>query len=70
MAGTIDQLNFKVILDDKEFTAKVKQDIQRLIKQKKLVNPLFYKKDKHFKRKLYLAMRQVNYYKKYKENVW
>ena len=28
MAGTIDQLNFEVILDDKEFTAKVKQDIQ------------------------------------------
>ena len=28
MAGTIDELNFKVILDDKEFDAKVKQDIQ------------------------------------------
>jgi hypothetical protein len=28
MPGTIDQLNFEVILDDKEFTAKVKQDIQ------------------------------------------
>lgn len=28
MAGTIDQLNFEVILDDKEFTAKVQQDIK------------------------------------------
>lgn len=28
MSGTIDQLNFEVILDDKEFTAKVKHDIE------------------------------------------
>lgn len=60
----------KIVL--KKFVADeaVKKDIRRLIKADKLVNPLFYKADKHFKRKLYLAARQVNYYKKYKENVW
>ncbi|OCS91369.1 carboxylate--amine ligase [Caryophanon latum] len=64
--SVVPKIVLKKFVDDPQ----VKQDIQRLIKQKKLVNPLFYKKDKHFKRKLYLAMRQVNYYKKYKENVW
>ena len=48
----------------------VKHDIERLINEKKIVNPLFYKQDKHLKRKVYMFMRQVNYYKKYKENVW
>lgn len=60
----------KIVL--KKFVADpaVKEDIARLIREKKLVNPLFYKKDKHLKRKLYLAARQMNYYKKYKNNVW
>ncbi|MER1986923.1 MAG: carboxylate--amine ligase [Solibacillus sp.] len=60
----------KIVL--KKFVADpaVKKDIERLIREKKLVNPLFYKKDKHLKRKLYLVARQVNYYKKYKNNVW
>ncbi|MBS7344798.1 MAG: carboxylate--amine ligase [Caryophanon sp.] len=60
----------KIVL--KKFVADeaVQKDIRRLIKADKLVNPLFYPKDRHFKRKLYLAARQVNYYKKYKENVW
>ncbi|MFC3041031.1 carboxylate--amine ligase [Virgibacillus xinjiangensis] len=49
---------------------EVKKDIKRLLKQGKWVNPLFYKKDKNFKRKLYLLIRQVNYYRKYKNNKW
>ena len=48
----------------------VLKDIKRLIKKGQYGNPLFYKKDKHLKRKLYLLARQVNYYKKYKNNQW
>lgn len=60
----------KIVLKNFVDDAEVKKDIERLINEKKLVNPLFYKQDKHLKRKLYMFMRQVNYYKKYKENVW
>lgn len=60
----------KIVLKKFVSDPVVKEDISRLIREKKLVNPLFYKKDKHFKRKLYLAARQVNYYKKYKNSVW
>ena len=48
----------------------VQKDIKRLIKKGQYGNPLFYKKDKHLKRKVYLLARQVNYYKKYKNNQW
>src|SRR5690606_39205276 len=48
----------------------VLKDIKRLIKKGQYGNHLFYKKDKHLKRKLYLLARQVNYYKKYKNNQW
>lgn len=48
----------------------VLKDIKRLIKTGQYGNPLFYKKDKHVKRKLYLLARQFNYYKKYKNNQW
>ena len=60
----------KIVL--KKFVADptVQSDIQRLIRERKMVNPLFYKQDKHFKRKIYLFIRQINYYKKYKENIW
>lgn len=60
----------KIVLKKFVSDIAVKKDIERLIREKKLVNPLFYKKDKHFKRKLYLVARQVNYYKKYKNSVW
>ncbi len=60
----------KIVLKKFVSDETVQKDIRRLIKAKKLVNPLFYKKDKHFKRKFYLFARQINYYKKYKENVW
>lgn len=48
----------------------VLKDIKRLLKKGQYGNPLFYKKDKHLKRKVYLLARQVNYYKKYKNNQW
>lgn len=35
-----------------------------------VVNPVKYKKDTHFKRKLLLARRHIDYYKEYKNGVW
>ncbi|WP_373894392.1 carboxylate--amine ligase [Virgibacillus natechei] len=49
---------------------KVLGDVKRLIKQGKWGNPLFYKKDRNLKRKLYLFIRQINYYRKYRNNKW
>ncbi|MBT2582497.1 carboxylate--amine ligase [Planococcus sp. ISL-109] len=60
----------KVVLRNFVDNQAVQKDIKRLIKEKKYGNPLFYKKDTHMKRKLYLFARQVNYYKKYKNNQW
>lgn len=60
----------KVVLRNFVDNKAVQKDIKRLIKEKKYGNPLFYKKDTHMKRKLYLFARQVNYYKKYKNNQW
>ena len=45
----------------------LKNEINKLIKNKKIVNPLKYKNDKNFKRKLYLFYRDLNYIKKYKK---
>ena len=49
---------------------KLKKVIKQLIKEKKLVRPLNYKKDKNLKRKLWLFVRDINYIKKYKNNEW
>ena len=38
--------------------------------KKGVVNPLKYKKDTDFKRKLLLARRHVDYYREYKNGVW
>ena len=48
----------------------LKREIKKLKKQKKLVNPLKCKLDKNKKRKLWLLLRDFNYYKKYRENEW
>lgn len=45
----------------------LKKEIIELIKNKKIVNPLNYKKDNGLKRKLYLMYRNINYIKKYKK---
>jgi D-aspartate ligase len=49
---------------------EVLKDVKALLRAGKYGNPLFYKKDRHFKRKLYLFARQVNYYRKYKNSTW
>ena len=49
---------------------KIKEQIFKLIKQRKFVRPLRYKKDKNLKRKLWLIVRDYNYMKKYKNNTW
>ena len=46
---------------------KLKKEINKIIKNKKIVNPLKYNKDNSFKRKLYLLYRDFNYLKKYKK---
>ena len=38
--------------------------------KKNVINPLKYKKDTDFKRKLLLARRHIDYYKEYKNGVW
>lgn len=48
----------------------VKKEVKQLLKKKQFGNPLFYKKDKSLKRKLYLFLRQINYYRKYKNSHW
>lgn len=60
----------KIVL--KKFVAnnEVRAEVKELIRAGKYVNPLFYKKDTHFKRKLYLFARQINYYRKYKNSQW
>lgn len=45
----------------------LKNEIKQLIKQKKLVNSLYYKEDMPLKRRKYLFMRNCNYVKKYKQ---
>lgn len=45
---------------------EIQQEVRSLLKAGKYGNPLFYKQDGHMKRKLYMLMRQINYYKKYK----
>lgn len=45
----------------------LKNEIKKIIKNKKIINPLKYKKDKNFKRALYLMYRDFNYIKKYKK---
>lgn len=60
----------KIVLRKFVENDNVLKDVKRLIKKGKYGNPLFYKKDHNFKRKLYLFVRQINYYRKYKNNKW
>lgn len=60
----------KIVLRKFVDNNEVRNDVIRLIKKGKYGNPLFYKKDKHLKRKFYMFARQLNYYKKYKNNQW
>lgn len=60
----------KKVLRDFVDNNEINAECRRLIKEGKWANPLFYPKDKSFKRKLYMAARQYNYYQKYKNNQW
>ena len=60
----------KIVLKKFVLNKTIQEEVQQLIKEGKYGNPLFYKKDKHIKRKLYLFLRQINYYKKYRNNQW
>lgn len=62
----VPKIVLKKFVDNKE----IQKEISSLLRAGKFGNPLFYKKDTHFKRKLYLLARQVNYYRKYKDNSW
>lgn len=60
----------KIVLRNFVKDEQVKADVKRLIKAKKWGNPLFYKNDRSLKRKIYMFLRQINYYRKYKNNKW
>ena len=47
-----------------------KDEILKLYKEKKVVNPLIYKKDLPFKRILFLIRKHFRYYKDYKNSYW
>lgn len=48
----------------------LKEEINQRIKEKKMNNPLYYKKDRSLKRSIYLALRAVRYRQKYKNGTW
>lgn len=60
----------KLVLRKFVSNKEIRNEVNGLIRKGKYVNPLFYKKDHSFKRKLYLFVRQINYYKKYKNSNW
>ena len=49
---------------------EVRADVRRLLKEGKYRNPLFYKRDRHIKRKFFMMARQVNYVRKYRNSEW
>lgn len=49
---------------------KFKKEIKKLYKEKKVVYPLYYKKDMPLKRKLFLIRKHFRYYKDYKNGYW
>lgn len=60
----------KKIINEYVENKELKNEINKLYKNKKVVNPLKYDKDNLLKRKLWLLYRDFNYKKKYKENRW
>lgn len=60
----------KMVLHQFVTNTKINQECRQLIKNKQWGNPLFYRADKSFKRKLFLAARQTNYVRKYRNNKW
>lgn len=60
----------KYILKKYITNKEINNEVEMLITNKKMMNPLFYKKDKSILRKLYLLVRQIRYNKKYKNAKW
>ena len=60
----------KIVIKKYIKNSKLKKEILRLYKEKKVINPLKCKKDNLLKRKLWLSVRDINYLKKYKKNSW
>ncbi len=48
----------------------LKEEINRLIKENKMNNPLDYAKDRSLKRSLYLKLRDLKYAQKYRKGTW
>lgn len=60
----------KVVLKKFVDNHEIRAEVRKLIRQGKWGNPMFYKRDTNVKRKFYLVARQLNYYRKYKNNQW
>ncbi len=60
----------KAVIKKHVENVELKNEILKLFKEKKMVNPLKYKKDNLLKRNLWLKVRDVNYIRKYKRNSW
>jgi D-aspartate ligase len=60
----------KIVLKTFVDNPEINEEVRRLLRAGKWGNPLFYKGDKHRKRPFYMLARQINYYRKYKNNQW
>ena len=62
----VPKIVLKTFVDNQE----INREVRRLLREGKWGNPLFYKGDKHRKRPFFMLARQINYYRKYKNNQW
>ncbi|OME75977.1 carboxylate--amine ligase [Paenibacillus sp. FSL A5-0031] len=60
----------KIVLRKFVADPNIRADVKKLLGEGRYDNPLFYKDDHHLKRKFFLFARQMNYYRKYRNNQW
>lgn len=60
----------KIVINKYVLDKELKEEINKLYKENKVINPLEYKEDNSFKRRKWLILRSLKYIKKYKENKW
>jgi len=60
----------KTVINSNLENKKLKDKINKLIKDKHFYDPLDYKKDNSLKRKIYLFLRDINFIKKYNNKNW
>ena len=60
----------KIVIYTKVKNEKLLKELKKVIKKSGYTNTLDYKEDKHFKRKVYLLLRKINYIKKYRKDNW